>query len=72
MHGYPWELAKGIRDFVIYYNTQRYHGAFGNVTPDYLYFERKEEILEQRRKLKKQILAKRRAINLGKEADPIT
>ena len=72
MHGYPWELAKGIRDFVIYYNTQRYHEALGNVTPDDVYFERKEEILEQRRKLKKQILAKRRAINLGKEADPIT
>jgi transposase InsO family protein len=72
IHGYPWELANEIRDFVIYYNTQRYHEALGNVTPDGVYFGRKEEILEQRRNLKKQTLAWRRAINLGKEADPIT
>jgi len=32
----------------------------------------KEEILKERRKLKQQTLARRKAINLGKEADPVT
>jgi hypothetical protein len=41
-------------------------------TPDDVYSGRKEKILEKRRELKKQTLAKRKSINLGKEADPIT
>ena len=72
VHGVPWELAEDVRDFVLYYNSQRYHEALGNVTPDEVYFGRKEEILKERRKLKQQTLAKRKAINLGKEADPVT
>jgi len=72
VHGAPWELAENIRDFVLYYNSQRYHEALGNVTPDEVYFGMKEEILKERRKLKQQTLAKRKAVNLGKEADPVT
>jgi len=72
IHGAPWELAQDIRDFVLYYNSQRYHQALGNVTPDDVSFGKREEILEKRHRLKKQILARRKAINLGKEADPIT
>ncbi len=66
------ELTDEIRNFVVYYNSKRYHDALGNVTPDDVYFGRKEEILEKRRELKQQTLAKRKTINLGKEADPIT
>ena len=66
------QLAEEGRDFVLYYNSMRYHEALGNVTPNDVYFARKEGILKQRRKLKKQTLAKRKAINLGKEADPVT
>jgi organic hydroperoxide reductase OsmC/OhrA len=72
VHGAPWKLAQDIRDFVLYCNSQRYHEALGNVTPDDVYSGRREEILKKRRKLKKQSLARRKAINLGKEADPIT
>ena len=66
------ELAQGVRDFVLYYNSKRYHEALGNVTPDDVYFGKREGILEERRKLKQQTLARRKAINLGKEADPAT
>jgi len=46
--------------------------ALENVTPDDVCFGRREDILEKRRKLKKQTLARRKTINLGKEADPVT
>jgi len=72
VHGAPWELAEEVRNFVLYYNSQRHHEALGNVTPDDVYFGKKEELLEKRRKLKKQTLAKRKVINLGKKADPAT
>jgi len=42
------------------------------VTPDDVYFGKREGTLKERRKLKKQNLAKRKAINLAKEADPVT
>jgi transposase InsO family protein len=71
IHGYPWELAEEIQTFVIYYNTVRYHEALGNVTPDDVYFGRKEEILEKRLILKHETYARRRAINLRKEAKSI-
>jgi len=72
VHGVPWELAEEVRDFVLCYNSKRCHEALGNVTPDKVYFGRKKEILKERRKLKQQTLARRKAINLGKEADPVT
>jgi putative transposase len=67
VQGAPWELAEEVRDFVLYYNSMRYHEALGNVTPDDVYSGRRKKILKERRELKQQTLARRKAINMKKK-----
>jgi len=38
---FPWELEAALRDFVAYYNNERYHESLDNVTPADAYFGRK-------------------------------
>jgi len=59
----PGELANEIREFIEFYNTRRYHEALGNVTPDDVYFKRREAIFERRRKLQKRTMLRRKRWN---------
>jgi putative transposase len=61
---FPWELEQALADFVVYYNTQRYHESLDNLTPEDVYLGRTQEVLTQRQFIKQQTLQQRRNAHL--------
>jgi putative transposase len=56
----PQELEQRIEEWVQYYNYQRYHESLDNCTPAQVYFNKREEKLKQREKIKQRSLNQRR------------
>ena len=52
-----------IATCVDYSNSKRYHEALGNVTPDDVYFGRREDIIKARKALKQKTLENRKRKN---------
>jgi transposase len=65
---YPWELEAALRNFVAYYNNERYHESLDNVTPSDVYFGRQYEIVTERGRIKKRTMRKRKKEYLAAKA----
>ncbi len=61
----PEELLEQIDKFICHYNNRRNHEGIGNVTPDDVFFGRRESILLNRKNVKKATLNRRREENKG-------
>jgi putative transposase len=59
----PGDLEAQIGHFIEHYNHNRYHESLENLTPADVYFGRGREILEERRRIKRQTLEHRRLQN---------
>jgi putative transposase len=57
---FPWELEAALRDFVAYYNNERYHESLDNVTTADAYFGRKYAVVSERAKIKQRTMRKRK------------
>lgn len=61
---YPSELENALKQFVHYYNHERYHESLNNITPADMYFGRYHEIMDRRAMIKVETLQQRRKENL--------
>jgi putative transposase len=56
---FPGELEERIRQFVDYYNHERYHESLNNLVPADVFYGRSQSILDEREKIKRRTLALR-------------
>jgi transposase InsO family protein len=64
----PDDLKRRIDVFVRYYNSERYHESLNNLTPEDVYVGRGQQILDQRRKIKRQTIERRRRLHYRRRA----
>ena len=65
---FPEELKMALKDFVAYYNNERYHEAIENVTPADVYFGRQYAVLSERSKIKRRTMERRKKEYLALKA----
>ncbi len=65
---FPWELERALRDFVAYYNNERYHESLDNVTPADVYFGRQYAVLSEPAKIKRLTMQQRKKEYLAERA----
>jgi transposase len=57
-----------LKDFVAYYNNERYHESLDNVAPADVYFGRRYELLTKRSKIKRRTMERRKKEPLAQKA----
>ncbi len=65
---FPWELEAALRDFVAYYNHERYHESLDNVTPADVYYCRHYAVICERKKIKRMTMQRRKKEYLADQA----
>jgi len=65
---FPEELKAALKDFVAYYNNERYHESLDNVTPADVYYGRQYEVLTERAKIKRRTMERRKKEYLAQKA----
>mgnify|MGYP000653644419 CR=1 FL=1 len=65
---FPEELKAALKDFVAYYNNERYHESLSNVTPADAYFGRQYVVLTERLKIKRRTMKRRKKEYLAQKA----
>ena len=65
---FPEELKAALKDFVSYYNNERYHESLDNVTPADVYFGRQYAVLSERSKIKRRTMERRKKEYLALKA----
>jgi len=64
----PEELKAALKDFVSYYNNERYHESLDNVTPADVYYGRQYEVLAERSRIKRRTIEQRKKDYLTQKA----
>ena len=59
----PNELKAEVGRFISHYNKKRYHESLGNVTPDDVFYGRREEIIKERDEKRRLTLIRRKEYN---------
>lgn len=63
VYGCPNDLKAEVGKFISYYNKKRYHESLGNVTPDDVFYGKREEIIKLREEKRRLTLARRKEYN---------
>jgi transposase InsO family protein len=65
---FPEELKTALKDFVSYYNNERYHESLDNVTPADVYYGRQYAVLTERSKIKRRTMERRKKEYVAQKA----
>ncbi len=65
---FPEELKAALKDFVAYYNNERYHESLDNATPADVYLGRQYAVLSERAKIKRLTMRQRKKEYLAERA----
>ena len=64
----PNVLKGEVGKFICYYNKRRYHESLGNVTPNDVFYGKREKIIKDRNEKKRLTLERRKNYNTGSKS----
>jgi transposase InsO family protein len=68
IYGCPEDLNNEVEKFINYYNESRYHESLGNVTPDDVFYGKRDQIIKERNEKRRLTIERRKKYNQGLKA----